>query len=104
LSPGGANDTPLRGDPALQERVAFARALSRAIPGGRARARRFSVAIDGPDGVAVWAGPGRRDGDIVVAGVPGQLLPPGRYAVELSGVGLGSGPEVLHRYAVRVTP
>ena len=64
---------------------------------------RFSVAIDGEDGVAVWAGPGRRDGDVVVAGVPGHLLPPGRYAVTLSGVGLGSGPEVLHRYVVRVT-
>jgi hypothetical protein len=65
---------------------------------------RFSVAIDGPDGVAVWAGAGRREGDVVLARVPGPLLAPGRYAVALSGVGLGPGPEVLHRYAVRVTP
>jgi hypothetical protein len=64
---------------------------------------RFSVAIDGPDGVAVWAGPGVRDGGIVVARVPGALLMPDRYAIALSGVGLGPGPEVLHRYALRVT-
>ena len=63
---------------------------------------RFSVAIDGPDGVAVWAGAGVRDGGVVVARVPGPLLPPGRYAVALSGVGLEPAPEVLHRYALRV--
>jgi hypothetical protein len=65
---------------------------------------RFSVAIDGPDGVAAWAGPGRRDGDVVFASVPGRLLPPGRYAIALTGVGLGPEPEFLHRYALRVTP
>jgi anti-sigma factor RsiW len=65
---------------------------------------RFSVAIDGPDGVAVWAGAGRRDGGGVVALLPGGLLPPGRYAIALSGIGLGPEPEVLHRYALRVTP
>jgi anti-sigma factor RsiW len=65
---------------------------------------RFSVAMDGADGVAVWAGAGVREGGAVVARVPGALLPPGRYAVALSGVGLGAGPEILHRYAVRVTP
>jgi hypothetical protein len=65
---------------------------------------RFSVTIDGPDAVAAWAGAGRRDGGVVVARVPGPLLPPGRYAVALAGVGLGPGPEVLHRYALRVTP
>jgi hypothetical protein len=67
------------------------------------RFERFSITIDGPDGGAVWAGAGRRDGGTVVVRVPGNLLAPGRYAVTLSGLGLGPGPEVLHRYAVRVT-
>jgi hypothetical protein len=94
----------LRGDGAAASFAATAAEVELRLRADAGRYPRFSVAIDGPDGVAVWAGAGRREGGTVVARVPGALLTPRRYDVALSGVGLGPEPEVLHRYALRVTP
>lgn len=94
----------LRDDGAAASFAATAADVELRLRADAGRYQRFSVAIDGTDGVAVWAGAGRRDGDVVAARVPGSLLPPGRYAVALLGVGLAPEPEVLHHYAMRVTP
>jgi anti-sigma factor RsiW len=108
-APEVARPVPITLDPLLRDAgadtsvAATTGTLELRLRADAGRYPRFSVAIDGPDGVAVWAGPGRRDGAVVVARVAGGLLPPGRYAVAISGVGLGPGPEVLHRYALRVT-